>query len=100
MHVGTSNMRESVELAVHAAVTGADAVSAMPPANRNLDQLVSCCAEIARASQLPLLVYHIPRLTGTALTVDQMLRLLDIEGMAGFKFSDWNLLFMRRQAGP
>ena len=96
VHVGTSNTRDSVELAVHAAATGANAVSAMPPANRNLEQLISYYTEIARASQLPLLVYHIPKLTSTALTVDEMVRLLDIEGVAGLKFSDSNLFFMKR----
>ncbi len=96
VHVGTSNTRDSVELAGHAADAGADAVSAMPPANRNLDQLANYYTEIARTSGLPLLVYHIPILTGTALTANEMLRLLDIEGVVGFKFSDWNLFFMRR----
>src|SRR3990172_6329121 len=35
MHVGTSSTRDAMELAGHAAKTGAVAVSSMPPANRN-----------------------------------------------------------------
>ena len=96
VHVGTSNTRDSVELAVQAAATGANALAAMPPANHSLDQLVSYYAEIARTSQLPLLVYHIPGFTGVTLEVDEMLRLLDIEGVIGLKLSDWNLFYMKR----
>jgi len=96
VHVGTSNTRDSMDLATHAAQAGAHAVSAMPPANRNLAQLVSYYGDIAAASCLPLLVYHIPILTGRVLSVDEMTLLLDVEGVIGFKFSDWNLYFMRQ----
>ena len=95
-HVGTLTTRDAVELAEHAAEAGADAVSSMPPANRTHAQLLSYYADIAKASQLPVLVYHIPLLSGHALTVDEMVALLDIDGVAGFKFSDWNLFFMQR----
>jgi len=52
--------------------------------------------DIQRASGLPVLVYHIPQLTGRVLSVEEMCQLLDIDGVIGFKFSDWNLYFMRR----
>ena len=95
-HVGTSTTRDSVELATHAAQAGVDAISAMPPANCSIEQLVSYYREITSAAQVPLVVYYIPKLTGIALTVDEMLRLVDLEGVAGFKFSDWDLFFMKR----
>lgn len=96
VHVGASNTRDAVDLAEHAASIGAAAVSSMPAANRNLAQLISYYTDIYGASQLPLLVYHIPILTGHSFTVEQMLRLLDIKGVMGFKFSDWSLFFMKR----
>ena len=96
VHVGTSNTRDSAALAVHAARAGADAVSSMPPANRNLAQLISFYGDIVSASGLPLIVYHIPILTGRVLSVGEMSQLLDIPGVIGFKFSDWNLYFMRQ----
>jgi dihydrodipicolinate synthase/N-acetylneuraminate lyase len=43
-----------------------------------------------------LLIYHIPALTGLTLSIDEMLALLDIEGVVGFKFTEWNLFFMKR----
>lgn len=96
VHVGTSNSRGAMELAAHAAEIGVSAVSSMPPTNKSTDQLVAYYTDIARASELPLLVYHIPMLTGRALTVDEMLRLLDIDGVIGLKFSDWNLFYVKQ----
>jgi len=94
VHVGASNTRDSAALAEHAASVGADAVSAMPPANRSLTQLISYYGDIHAASGLPVLIYHIPVLTGRSLAVDDMLLLLEAPGVIGFKFSDWNLYLM------
>jgi len=95
-HVGAANTRDSVELAEHAAVAGADAVSGMPPANRTHAQLLDYYEDIARAGQLPLFVYYIPGLSGHRFTVEEMEALLDIDGVAGFKISDWDLFYMTR----
>ena len=96
IHVGASNSRDAVMLAEHAAEIGASAVSSIPPANAGQDQLVSYYSDIAKASQIPLLVYHIPILTGRSSTLDEMLGLLDVPGTIGLKLTDWNLFFMRR----
>ena len=53
-------------------------------------------ADIAKASNLPLLIYYFPMVTGKTLTIDEMLRLLDIPGIIGLKLTDWNLLFVKR----
>lgn len=95
-HVGTSNTRDSVELAEHAATVGASAVASMPPSNRSHAQLLSYYTDITQAAQIPVLIYHIPALTGQTLSVDEMARLLDIEGVMGLKFSDYNLFFMKQ----
>ena len=95
-HIGAPNTHDAIELAEHSAKTGVNAISSMPPANRSHAELISYYTDIGRAAQLPLLVYHIPILTGHVLTVDEMTRLLDIDHVIGFKFSDWNLFFMHR----
>jgi len=96
VHVGASNTRDATELAAHAARAGATAVSSMPPANRSHAQLVSYYTEVARAARIPVLVYHIPMLTHHTPTVDELLELLDIDGVVGLKLTDWNLFFMKR----
>ena len=96
VHVGTTNSRDSMELAEHAASVGAAAVSSMPPANRSIEQLVSYYTDIQRASGLPVLVYHIPTLSGRSTSVEEMIQLLDIDGVVGLKFSDYNIFMMDR----
>ena len=95
-HVGANNSRDAVELAEHAAAAGVDAISSMPPSNCTHAQLVSYYTDVARAAQLPTLVYHIPQLTGVDTSVAEMLEWLDIEGVVGLKSSVWNLFFARR----
>ncbi len=52
--------------------------------------------ELARVSQLPTFIYHIPHLTHHELDVSALIELLQIEGVVGLKFTDWNLFLMRR----
>jgi len=96
VHVGTLSSRDTIELAAHAAEIGATAVSSMPPANSDHSQLVSYYSDIARAARIPVLVYHFPGLTHRTPTVDEMIELLEIDGVVGLKLSDWNLFFMKR----
>ena len=95
-HVGTNNTRDSAELALHAAKTGVDGVSSMPPFNFTQKQLVDYYKEIAQSFGSGVLVYHIPIITHHYPTFDEMLELLDIEGVVGLKMTDWNLSFMKR----
>jgi N-acetylneuraminate lyase len=96
VHVGSNSTRDSIDLACHAALIGADAVSAMPIANTSAFQLNRYYEDIARASGLPLLVYFIPALTHRDIGLEEMLRLLEIDQVIGFKFSDYNLFYMKR----
>ncbi len=95
-HIGSGNTRDAIELSEHAASAGADAIASMPPANRSQAQLVNYYSDIARASELPLLIYHIPQLTGQNLTTDNLMELFDIPSVAGIKFSYNDLFLLRR----
>lgn len=96
VHVGSTNTRDSVELAEHAAGAGAAAIACMPPSNRNQVQLHQYYTDVARAAQLPVYIYHIPALTNQNLPLESLLQLLDIPGVVGLKFSDSNLFLLRR----
>lgn len=96
VHVGTPNSRDSMELAEHAAGAGADAVSCMPPTNRNQAQLQQYYQDVAKAAGIPVLIYHIPALTNQNLSLESLLQLLDIPGVVGLKFSDSNLFLLKR----
>lgn len=95
VHIGSGNTRDAVELASHAAEVGAHAISSMPPMKRNHRQMKSYYTDIARAAEIPLVIYHNPGYSGFTPSVDQLVELLDIDGVVGFKFSDYNFCFMK-----
>ncbi len=96
IHVGASNSRDAMELAEHAADIGASAISSMPMIVGGHDQVVSYYTDIARATQLPVFVYHVPILTGRYSSLDELLQLVDIPGVVGLKYTDWNLFLMKQ----
>lgn len=95
-HVGASERHDAVELAEHAAMAGSDAVSSLPPANHDHAQLLGYYDELSRAAQRPLILYYIPILSGQRMTAGEMEALLDVNGVIGFKNSDWDLFTMSR----
>ena len=96
VHIGTDDTRSAVALSEHAAGVGAAAVASMPPPNRTLNELVDYYSNIAKASQLPTFVYHIPHLTGHHLSLPEFGRLLSIPGVVGIKFSGSDLFLLKR----
>jgi N-acetylneuraminate lyase len=99
-HVGTQDTRATCKLAAHAAEAGAHGVAAIPPINRSFPEIESYYRELARAAGgLPVFIYHIPVYTKWEATFEQLERLSEIEGVSGIKFTDYNLMLMRRLAG-
>ncbi len=112
IHVGTLQTRDALELAAHAAEVGVDAISSLPPPGCGHSQLVSyytdvartACGhsqlvsyytDVARTAQLPLLIYYHPGYTGHHASQQQLLELLDIEGVVGLKMTTFNLYLMK-----
>ena len=96
IHVGATHLRDSSELARHAADIGALGVSSIPPIGLEQSQIVEYYSEIAKESGLPVLVYHIPAVTHRNPSMEELLQLLNIEGVVGLKMTDWNLFLLRR----
>jgi N-acetylneuraminate lyase len=96
VHVGAYGSRDAMALAAHAADAGADAVASIRPPNSSHSQLMQYYRDIHSASHLPMLVYHIPHLSGVCSTFDELVELLDIEGVVGLKGTDWNLYLLQR----
>ena len=93
VQVGHNSLREARDLAAHAAVAGADVVSATCPSYfrpGDVDSLAACMAEVAAgAPELPFYYYHIPEMTGVDL---DMVAFLDaaaerIPNLAGLKYT-------------
>ncbi|MGC4154693.1 MAG: dihydrodipicolinate synthase family protein [Propionicimonas sp.] len=93
VHVGLAPLRDALALAEHALAAGADAVASVP-LRGDWDQTVRYYRELAALGG-PVFVYHMPP-AGFHATFDQLSELLEVEGVAGAKVSDWNLFLLRR----
>lgn len=98
IHVGALNLKESQELAQHAAEIGADGIAVIAPfffKSQNKDALISFLREVAAvAPALPFYYYHIPSLTGVKIRAEELLDGIQdkIPSFQGLKFSDTDLL--------
>ncbi len=93
VHVGSTCVKMSHNLAVHAQKIGAWGIGAMaspfPKAGR-IEELVKYCEEIASgAPELPFYFYHIPALSGVFLPMLPFLKAVDgrIPNFAGIKYT-------------
>lgn len=93
VHVGSCCVKDSKELARHAAEIGADAIGAMAPPfpkiNR-VEELVRYIEEIASGAHLlPFYYYHIPAFNGAYLPMIKLLEAVDgrVHNFAGIKYT-------------
>ncbi len=101
-HVGANTTAEAVDLAEHAAVAGAHAVSSLPPAgNFSFAEVHEYYRVLAAASTVPLLIYYFPTISSAIRSVEDILELCRIPNVAGLKFTDSDLfrLWAVRQTG-
>ncbi len=93
VHVGSTCVRSSRNLAEHAQAIGAFGIGAMaPPFPKvgRIEELVKYCEEIAcGAPQLPFYFYHIPAFNGAFLSMYDFLQAVDgrIPNFAGIKYT-------------
>ncbi|MEM8485100.1 MAG: dihydrodipicolinate synthase family protein [Bacteroidota bacterium] len=101
VHVGHNALHEACALAEHAKASGAHATAALAPSffkPADITTLVDVCATIARVTpDLPFYYYHIPSMTGVALSMPDFLRVAGprIPNLAGIKFSTSDLMQFR-----
>ena len=96
-HVGAINLITAVELAKHAGEVGVDAISSVPPFffHYSESQIRDYYTALAEASGLPVLMYASP-LSGVNITWDMVERLMDIPGMIGLKWTNYDYFTMHR----
>lgn len=97
-HVGCLSTKDTVELSKHAKSCSADAVSSVTPLyyKYSFAEVKNYYRRIAEASELPVIIYNIPGLTGTAYGYDQLCELLEIEGAQGMKFTSSDFFLLNR----
>ncbi len=98
VHVGAVSTAEAIELARHAGASSADGVAAVPPFYYNVgfQAIKEHYTLITEASSLPMYLYYIPGTTGVTLTAEQMWELCQIPGVAGFKYSAFDMYLLEQ----
>ena len=102
VHVGASSLDDARALAVHAERVGAHAVSSLPPmsASFGFRETLAYYETLARATDLPLLVYYFPELSSSISTTDQLEALCALPNVVGVKFTDFDLFRMAQVLRP
>lgn len=109
VHVGANCLADARQLAMHAARTGAAAISMLAPSYfkpTSIDSLIACCAEVASgAPEVPFYFYDIPGMTGVQFPMPDFLprAVKQIPSLRGLKFTNPDLksyqLCLRAGAG-
>ena len=88
-HIGSTSTAAALDLARHAEKTGAHALSSVTPFyyKYSFRELKNYYERIAGATSLPVIIYNIPALTGSALSTAQLKELLSIPNVCGMKFT-------------
>lgn len=89
VQVGDSNPKVSIDLARHAEKVGASAVACLTPFyyHPGTESIIRHYRRLAEATQLPILVYNIPRNTGNNVDAQLLLQLSQIPNVVGIKDS-------------
>jgi N-acetylneuraminate lyase len=78
---------------------GAQGISSLPPGGVfSFEEVKRYYATLAKATRLPLYVYHFPAMGGMRMTEDEVIDLCAMEGVAGLKCTDMNLYLLWRLA--
>ncbi len=103
-HTGAMSTADAILLSRHAASAGADAISSVTPLyyKYSFREIKHYYSRLCEAVNIPVIIYNIPALTGTALDFGQLSELLSIDGVGGMKFtsSDFFLLNRLKQEFP
>jgi N-acetylneuraminate lyase len=94
VHVGAWSFDEAQALARHAEKAGAAAISSLPPAGASFPELLEHYRALAASTALPLLAYYFPAVGGGPLSHHQLQQICAIPGVAGLKFTDYDLFVL------
>ncbi|KAJ0065152.1 hypothetical protein NL108_005630, partial [Boleophthalmus pectinirostris] len=98
VHVGCMSLKDSQDLACHAAQIGADGIAVISPSffkPGTADDIKAFLREVASAApNLPFYYYHMPAITGVNVPVRDVLNDIEdlIPSFRGVKFSGYDLL--------
>ena len=92
-HVGCTNLPDTLDLLSHAADSGVEAALVLPPyyyKSPKVDGLARFFTSVLDAARIPVLLYHIPAVSGVPITPDLLRRLSGHPRLHGLKDSSGN----------
>jgi N-acetylneuraminate lyase len=93
-HVGAASTMDAIRLTRHAEISGAHAISSLPPIGAySYAEIRAYYETLAASTKLPVLLYHHPD-TCPEITPERALDLCSIPNVLGFKFTDFNLFLL------
>lgn len=95
VHVGSTNTKTAVSLAVHAERTGATHISSVPPYyyRHNEKEIMLYFSSLIEAVNIPVYVYNNPKTVGYGVSVELLNKLADI-GVSGVKDSSFDIMVL------
>ncbi len=95
VHVGSTNVRDSVELAQYAEGAGAHRVAAVPPYyfHHTRESIKLFYDRLVQAVRVPVYIYNNPKFTGVALDLSLVQELANL-GIAGIKDSSFDIMVL------
>lgn len=96
--IGVVATEHGIELASHAAWAGASAISAVPPIYFSFtkEEYIKYYEDLAKATELPLLVYNIPAMSGVQFSKADLERLLSNDKIIGLKHTSYDLFQLQQ----
>lgn len=93
VHVGSSSLNASIELAKHAEDIGADAIASVPPFyyRYGKENIKLYFKKLISSVNIPVFVYNIPSKTGNPISPELLKELAEI-GVVGVKDSSFNII--------
>ena len=97
-HIGSLDERDACEMARHAKALGYDAISSVAPFYFKFSpaEIKGYYERLADAGDLPMLVYHIPALSGVSLSQDSMSAFLRDPRFLGIKYTSNDFFTLER----
>lgn len=95
VQVGASTMRDALELARHAAASGADGVSSVPLPGASHAQQMEYYRALADTAGIPVVLYYMPQ-PGVSFSLENVLESLSIPGITGIKSSTNDFFFTQQ----
>ena len=94
VHIGSTNTKDSADLASHASEIGADAVAAVGPYyfHHQDDSVIGFYQDLVAASGIPVYVYNNPKFQGYPMSIDLVQRLRDV-GVHGIKDATFDIMY-------